>query len=86
MWAGNPIPLSTPSYHPLNPSHSFLILSYDFSSQIPDKTKQGKSESEYWNGLPCPPPEDLSDLGVEPMSLGSPALAGALPPVHWGSP
>ena len=28
---------------------------------------------EYWNGLPFPSPEDLSDPGIEPMS---PALAG----------
>ena len=27
----------------------------------------------YWNGLPCPPPGDLPDPGIEPVS---PALAG----------
>ena len=31
---------------------------------------------EYWSGLPCPPPEDLSDLGIEPASHVSPALPG----------
>ena len=31
------------------------------------------SRREYWSGLPCPPPGDLSDPGTEP---GSPALAG----------
>ena len=31
---------------------------------------------EYWNGLPCPPPGDLPDPGVEPTSLSSPPLAG----------
>ena len=31
---------------------------------------------EYWSGLPFPPPEDLLDSGIEPMSLVSPALAG----------
>ena len=31
---------------------------------------------EYKNGLPCPPPGDLPDLGIEPESLMSPALAG----------
>ena len=31
---------------------------------------------EYCSGLPCPPPEDLSNPGIEPMSLTSPALAG----------
>ena len=32
----------------------------------------GFSRQEYWSGLPCPPPADLSDPGVEPVS---PALA-----------
>ena len=36
----------------------------------------GFSRQEYWNGLPCPPPGDLPDPGIEPMSLISPALAG----------
>ena len=36
----------------------------------------GISRQEYWSGLPCPPPGDLSDTGVEPVSLMSPALAG----------
>ena len=30
---------------------------------------------EYWGGLPCPPPGDLPDPGIEPTSLISPALA-----------
>ena len=29
----------------------------------------------YWSGLPCPPPGDLPDPGIEPASLMSPALA-----------
>ena len=36
----------------------------------------GCSRQEYWSGLPCPPPGDLPDPGIEPMSLTSPALAG----------
>ena len=36
----------------------------------------GFSRQEYWSGFPCPPPGDLSDLGIEPVSLKSPALAG----------
>ena len=28
----------------------------------------------YCSGLPCPPPGDLSDPGLEPVSLTSPAL------------
>ena len=34
----------------------------------------GFSRQGYWNGLPCPPPEDLSDLGTETTSLKSPEL------------
>ena len=35
------------------------------------------SRQKYWSGLPCPPPGDLTDPGVEPSS---PALqAGSLP-------
>ena len=35
----------------------------------------GSSRQEYWSGLPCPPPENLSNPGIEPASLMSPALA-----------
>ena len=35
---------------------------------------------EHWSGLPCPPPEDLPDPGIEPMSLGlQPRQADSLP-------
>ena len=36
----------------------------------------GFSSQEYWSGLPCPPPRDLPNPGIEPTSLTSPALAG----------
>ena len=36
----------------------------------------GFSHQEYCSGLPCPPPGDLPDPGVETVSHGSPALAG----------
>ena len=36
---------------------------------------RGFSKQEYWSRLPCPPPGDLPDPGIEPMSLMSPALA-----------
>ena len=35
----------------------------------------GFSRQEYCSGLPCPPPRDLPDPGIEPASLMSPALA-----------
>ena len=36
----------------------------------------GFFRQEYWSGLPCPPPGDFSDPGIEPVSLMSSALAG----------
>ena len=36
----------------------------------------GFSRQEYWSGLPCPPPRDLLDPGIEPAPLMSPELAG----------
>ena len=36
----------------------------------------GFSRQEYWSGLPCPPPRNLPNPGIEPTSLMSPALAG----------
>ena len=34
------------------------------------------SLQEYWSVLPCPPPADLPDPGIEPASITSPELAG----------
>ena len=36
----------------------------------------GFSRQEYWSGLPCPPPGELPDPGIEPTTLTSLALAG----------
>ena len=36
----------------------------------------GCSWQEYWSGLPCPPPGDLPNPGIETASLMSAALAG----------
>ena len=43
---------------------------------------------EYWSGLPCPPPEDIHDPGMEPASLTSllQLQAGSLPLVSPGKP
>ena len=41
---------------------------------------------EYWGGLSCPPPGDLSDPGIKHMSLMFPALADRffpLVPTHY---
>jgi len=45
------------------------------------------SQQEHWNGLPCPPPGDLPDPGIEPMYPASPVLqVDSLPDEPWGSP
>ena len=36
----------------------------------------GFFRQEYWSGLSCPPPGDLPDTGIKPLSSASPALAG----------
>ena len=38
----------------------------------------GFSRQEYWSGLPCPPPGDFPDPGMEPTFPMSPALAGVV--------
>ena len=50
----------------------------------------GFSRQEYWSGLPCPPPGDLSHLGTEPVSftflhwqVGSSPLAPPSKPICW---
>ena len=43
---------------------SQVLLSREFSRQ------------EHWSGLPFPTPGDLTDRGIKPESLSSPALAG----------
>ena len=44
----------------------------------------GFSRQEYWSGLPCPPPGDLPDPGIKPVSPA--AQADSLPLSHQGSP
>ena len=55
----------------------------------PGPPSMGFSRQDYWNGLSCPSPGDLPDAGVEPGSLGSPALAGRFfsttSPTVWGA-
>ena len=47
-------------------SVSFLTL-WTVALQAP--LSWGSSRQEYWSGLPCPPPGDLSNPGIEPRSL-----------------
>ena len=49
--------------------------------QVP--LSMGFSRQDYWSGLPCLPPGDLPNPGLEPASLTSPALAGVLYHEHY---
>ena len=42
----------------------------------PGSSINGILQARILNGLPCPPPEDLPEPGIESTSLRSPALAG----------
>ena len=45
------------------------------------------SRQEYWSGVPCPPPGDLPDPGMEASTPLAPALqADSLLLSHQGSP
>ena len=51
-----------------------FVTSWTVAHQGP--LSMGFSRQEYWRELPFPPPGDLPDPGIEPMSPESPALAG----------
>ena len=51
-----------------------FVTPWTVAHQAPLST--GFFRQEYWSGLPCPPPGDLPDPGIKPVSLMSPALAG----------
>ena len=54
------------------PSHVQLFVTpWTVARQVP--LSVGFSRQEYWSGLPCPPPGNLPDPGIEP---GSPNIAG----------
>ena len=46
----------------------------------------GFPRQDYWSRLLFPPPGDLPDLGIEPVSPTSPALQDSLPLSHQGGP
>ena len=55
-------------------THVLLCDPLDCSHQAP--LSMGFCRQEYWSRLLCPPPGGLPNLGIEPASLTSPALAG----------
>ena len=58
----------------------FVIL-WTVACQAP--LSMGFIRQESWSGLPCPPPGDLLDPGIKPMS---PTLHGSLPTEPPGKP
>ena len=51
----------------------FFVTPWTVARQAP--LSMGFCRHEYWSGLPCPPPKDLPNPGIELTSLASPALA-----------
>ena len=67
-------------------SHVRLFATlWTVARQVP--LSMGFSKQKYWSGLPCPPPGELPNLGIEPTSPVSPALqVDSLLLSHHGSP
>ena len=71
-------------WHDDCPGLSFCLVCSRLGGEEPNNLEM----PQYWSELPFPAPGDLPDPGIEPTSLGSPALAGGffLPLGHLGSP
>ena len=66
---------------------SCLTLCDPVDCSSPGSCVHGFSRQEHWSGLPCSPPGDLPDPGIEPVSPVTPALqADSLLMSHQGSP
>ena len=57
-------------------TQSCLTLGDPMDCSLPGSSVLGFSRQEYWSGLSCSSPGDLPNLGTEPASFMSPALAG----------
>ena len=55
--------------------HLYPTLSTLWTIACQGPLSMGFSRQEYWSELPCPPLGVLVNLGIEPLSLRSPALA-----------
>ena len=59
-----------------------FVIPWAVACQVP--LSMGFSKQEYWSGLPCPPPGNLLNPGIEPRS---PAWqVGSLPLASPGKP
>ena len=55
---------------------SWPTLCNPMNCSLPGSSVHGILQAKHWSGLPCPPPGDLLNPGMEPTSLMFPALAG----------
>ena len=56
-----------------SPFSRVQLFATPWSVALQASLSMGFSRQEYWSGLPCPPPKDLPDPGIEPMSPAAPA-------------
>ena len=56
-------------------SHVWLFVTL-WTEALQAPQSMGFFRQDYWSGLPCLPPGDLPNPGIETASLTSPALAG----------
>ena len=59
-----------------NSLHACLTLCDPMNYNLLGSSAHRIPQARIWSGLPCPPPGDLPDPGMEHTSLMSPALAG----------
>ena len=70
----------------LNHFSHFRLFATPWTAALQAHLSMGLSRQEYWSGLPFPPPGDLPDPGIEPMSPVAPASqADPLLLSHQGS-
>ena len=62
--------------------HNNTILQINYSPIKNKQIKNNKNNKENWSVLPFSSPGDLPHPGIEPQSLGSPALAGGFLPAE----
>ena len=68
-------------------AQSYPTLCNPVGCSLPGSSVHGIFQQEYWSGLLCPSPGDLSNPGIEPVSPVSPALqVDSLLLSHLGSP
>ena len=70
-------------------SHFSVVQLFVTVGVVAHKTPlcMGLSRQDYWSMWPCPPPGDLPDPGIKPVSLCLLHLqVGSLPPAPPGKP